>query len=91
MSVSHKGRNRPPFCQKLAPNEDTDMLGRGRGGVCARALFSSLRHISSFEEMSGVFLLPDFRFQGCTGHSWTLGQTLDALCFACLFGVIGAL
>lgn len=67
------------------------LLGRGRGGVCARALFSSLRHISSFEEMSGVFLLPDFRFQGCTGHSWTLGQTLDALCFACLFGVIGAL
>ena len=41
-----------------------------------RALFCSLRHSSSFEEMSGVFLLPDFRFQGCIGHSWIPGQTL---------------
>ena len=61
--------------------------------VCRRAcaLFCSLRHTSLFEEMSGVFLLPDFRFQGCIGHSWAPGQTLDALCFARLSGVIGAL
>ena len=29
MSVSHKGRNRPPFCQKPAPNEDTDKIVDG--------------------------------------------------------------